>query len=501
MSAPKPSRTSPGTPPRSEQSLSEAARHLVLPTGIVATEWPAVRDQCRKLGIRFQRWQDGAGRCILAKRADGLYAAGIGGVVLSVPRQVGKTFLIGAILFALCLLRPGLLVLWTAHRARTSNETFRSMQGMARRKAIKPHIEHVHRGSGDQEIEFRNGSRIMFGAREHGFGRGIPGVAVVVFDEGQILTDDAVDDMVPAANTAENPLIIYTGTPPKPTDPGEVFTRLRGRALSGQSENTLYVEISADPDVDPTRWAKGYVDWDQVAKANPSFPLFTPRASILRLLEHLGLGSFRLEGLGIWPPTTGPEATIPETVWAGRATRKPPVEGGRVAVGIRFSLDGLRVAAAIARKPAGGGPHVEVLGEWAPGKGIALLAEAISKSWKGLAQVVIDGKAGQQVMVQALRDAGVPAKVIITPTTDQVIGAHTTLLAAVTDSTLTHNNQPGLNASVASATQRLIGKAGGWGWEPIGDGDDLPVGAATLAVWGAVTSKRRPGRKAGVRVL
>ena len=465
---------------------------MVLPTGIVSTGWPAVRDKCRDLGIRFQRWQDGAGRCILAKRADGLYAAGIGGVVISIPRQVGKTFLIGAIVFALCMLYPGLTVLWTAHRVRTANETFRSMQGMARRKLIKPYIEHVRRGSGEQAIEFRNGSRILFGARENGFGRGFADVGVVIFDEGQILTDDALDDMVPATNQATNPLVIFTGTPPKPTDPGEVFTRLRAKALSGQSENVLYVELSADKSTDPTKWAKGFVDWVQVAKANPSFPKWTPRAAIMRMLELLGLASFKLEGLGIWDEDQGDPPTIDKTAWANLRTDDPPTDG-RVGLGVKFSLDGKRCAIAAAIKPDGGKTHVEVIGVYPTNEGLAKAEAWIVADWRHLSRVAIDGKAGRETLHGNLKRARVPDRTAPTLTVAQVIDAHTTILTAVQDSTLTHSNQSGLNGSVASSTQRKIGTQGGWGWEPIGDGDTLPLDSATLAVWAAVTARKTTG--------
>jgi hypothetical protein len=84
---------------------------------------------------------------------------------MSIPRQVGKTFTVGSIIFALCLLFPGSMVLWTAHRTRTSNETFRSMKGLAGRSKIKPHVRAIRSVNGEQEIEFRNGSRILFGAR------------------------------------------------------------------------------------------------------------------------------------------------------------------------------------------------------------------------------------------------------------------------------------------------------------------------------------------------
>lgn len=57
-------------------------------------------------------------------------------MVISIPRQACKSFLTGAIIFALCLIHPGIVVLWTAHRTRTSNETFRAMQAFARRKKV-----------------------------------------------------------------------------------------------------------------------------------------------------------------------------------------------------------------------------------------------------------------------------------------------------------------------------------------------------------------------------
>ena len=108
---------------RSTPKLSEIAREVVAPSGMVSTGWPAVERKCLDLGIRFRFWQPDIGRLILAKRADGKYAATVGGTGLSIPRQTGKTFLVGAIVFALCLLRPKLTVIWTAHLLRTSEET------------------------------------------------------------------------------------------------------------------------------------------------------------------------------------------------------------------------------------------------------------------------------------------------------------------------------------------------------------------------------------------
>lgn len=278
--------------------LSEVTRHLVIPTGIVSTGWPAVRDKCRDLGIAFDGWQDGAGRLILALRANGKLAVMVGGVGMSLPRQVGKTYLLGALCFALAILRPGLLIIWTSHHLRTSNETFLTMQGFARRRKIAPYVENVYKGSGDEAVIFRNGSRILFGARERGFGRGIPGVDVLVCDEAQILTERALDNMLATLNTSKLGLVVYVGTPPRPEDPSEAFTRMRAEALSDEATDLVWIECGADPDASPT-------DRKQWAKANPSYPHRTPVESLLRLRKKLSAESFRREGLGIWDDTPG----------------------------------------------------------------------------------------------------------------------------------------------------------------------------------------------------
>lgn len=291
-----------GRPPN--RKLSDVAT-VVSPKGVVSTGWPAVEQKCADMGISFRWWQKPIGQIILSKRADGKYAATIGGTGLSIPRQVGKTFLVGAIIFALCLLRPGLTVIWTAHRLRTAEETFGKMQNFAKKKKIAPHMLRPILGSGEEAIRFRNGSRILFGARERGFGRGFDEVDVVIYDEAQILTENALDDMVPAMNQSRQPdgaLLLFMGTPPKPTDPGEVFTRMRAEALSGEDEDTGWIEFSADKGYTPTPLPAKLTeaDWAQVAKANPSFPEDTPREAILRMRKKLGSESFLREGLGIW---------------------------------------------------------------------------------------------------------------------------------------------------------------------------------------------------------
>lgn len=74
------------------RKLSDVARHVVLPKDIVTTGWPKVEAQARLCGIEYDGWQRQLGRCILGKTADSVYAAGIGGVVVSIAVRSARRF-------------------------------------------------------------------------------------------------------------------------------------------------------------------------------------------------------------------------------------------------------------------------------------------------------------------------------------------------------------------------------------------------------------------------
>lgn len=474
---------------RSGSKLSDVARHLVLPEGIVSTGWPAVAVQLRRCGIPLDAWQEGLCTAALGKRVDGLYAAGVGGVVVSIPRQVGKTYTIGALAFALALATPETLIVWTAHRTRTHGETFASMAAMAELPRVKPLVAAVRRVNGEQEIAFTNGSRILFGARERGFGRGFAKVDVLIFDEAQILTERAMEDMVPATNAAPNGLVVMIGTPPRPVDPGEIFTMRREAALSGEDPDTMYVELSADE-------SANLDDRRQWAKANPSFPRRVSEGAILRMRRLLGsLEAFKREGLGIWDEKQVGTRAFGRGVWASRAA-EPPSEGVK-SFGVKFTADGAHVALAGAIKPPDGPIHVEAIRQSPMSEGTQWLVEFLVERAGETAQVVIDGKAGVGYLVQALRDERVPAKAILVPSVDQAITSHSMLDRAVTQGEVTHSGQPELDEQADLAVRREIGKAGGFGWASSVDGESVALlDAVTLAHFGAKTTRRNPQRKA-----
>lgn len=480
--------TGTATMPRSASKLSDLARHLVLPDGIVSTGWPSVAAQLERMEMPLDAWQRGWVSGALGKRTDGQYAAGIGGVVASIPRQVGKTYTIGSLCFALAMANPGSLILWTAHRTRTHAETFGSMAGMAERPAVKPFVDAVRRANGEQAITFKNGSRILFGARESGFGRGFAKVDVLIFDEAQILSEKAMEDMVPATNAAPNGLVFLIGTPPRPSDPGEVFSMRREAALSGEDPDVMYVELSADKNANPDDRAA----W---RKANPSFPHRTGEGAILRMRKLLGsVDSFKREGLGIWDERQRGKKAFPAGLWAKRVSLTP--ERGIKSLGVKFTPDGSHVALAVASKGPSGVVHVEGIRQAPMTDGTQWLVDYLVERKDKVAQIVIDGKSGVGYLVNALRDERVGKSVLMVPTVDQAIMAHSMMDRAVVQGELTHSGQVDLDEQANSAVRREIGKAGGFGWATEDeDGSVALLDAVTLAYYAARTTKRNPERR------
>lgn len=492
-------RTKPSTP-----RLSEVARHVVIPEGIVTTGFTAVREKGKQLGLLFDPWQDGLGQIALGKRADGKYAATVGGVVMSIPRQVGKTYQVGAMIVLLCLLFPGLQVVWTAHRTRTATKTFRSMQGMVRRGKIAPFVRHIRTANGEQEISFRNGSIIMFGAREQGFGRGFDEVDVEVFDEAQILTEKALEDMVAATNQSRHPhgaLLFYMGTPPRPVDPGEVFSNKRAKALAGEAKDTVYVECSADPDADPD-------DREQWAKANPSFPVRTPLESMLRLRENLPSDdSFMREGLGVWDPVdTG--GVLPAVAWADQVDELS-VAVDRFALGVECGPDLRWASVALAGQREDDGWHVELdEDQHTKGRGTAWLVPHLTHLLANNPQVrCVVADVGGPVAALLEQRSGrwffKGSSIEITPVKVVELGAACArVLDGVVNGWLYHIGQPQLSAAALSAGKRDLGDTGMWVWSrKTAETDITPIQACTLALAGAQKSRvKRPVRRNNSRV-
>lgn len=495
----------------STRRLSDVARHVVVPTGIIDTLWFEVEQQCAEWGDEFDAWQDGLGQLMLGIRADGLFAATVGGVSLSIPRQVAKTFIVSRIIFAICILYPGTTVLWTAHRTRTSTQTFEKLKGLTRNSVVKSHLarnrsEGIRSANGEQEIRFKNGSVIMFGAREQGFGRGFDEVDIEVFDEAQILTERALDDMIAATNQSRFPhgaLLFYMGTPPRPSDPGEVFTNRRRKALAVKADDVvyaehgdaMYVECSADPDIG-REGGPSLDDPAQVAIANPSYPHRTPPVAVARLRENLASDeSWRREGLGVWGEFEKSKQVIAGGDWL-RCAESPTIPDGDPDY-FSLSISPERIGF-IGVAFRGEDADFVDLAEAGRVDDSRRIVEWFAERRKGNPRltVAIDTRDPAAALVNDLRAARI--KVNVTTLSDSV-KACMGLAEAVEDEHVEHVDQPAVREALLVARKKPIGKAGQWEFDP--DDDIAALRAITLARYGLTFKKKRTGegRRTGTR--
>jgi hypothetical protein len=467
--------------------LPDLAKHLVTPGAAITTGWPKIRDTCNNLGWEFDDWQADLGRLILSKDETGLFAASI--CVMSLPRQVGKTYLVGCIAFALCLTQPGTTVIWTAHRGRTATETFRAMKAKAKTPELAAFIDQRVKGggirsaNGEQEIEFLNGSRILFGARESGFGVGFANVGMLVLDEVQRATTKTMDDLLPTTNAAHNPLVLCMGTPPRPTDDGEVFTMFRSEALSGESEDVLYVELGASKRFDLHDEDEF---WRQLRHVNPAFPHRVNERAILRNKKGLGEDSVFREVFGLWDELTKQFSPINGAMWPLGAD-VGPIDGTRpnaLAVDMSHGRE-ISVGACWLEVDSA---HVEEV--WAGMDEAAAVEWLVERAGKKLT-VVIDGMSPAASMVPMLRARGVTVHV---GTSSDMAKACGMVASEVDAKRLTHADQQSVNDAREGARKRAIGTAGGWGYDRSNPTVNIaPLVAVTLARFGAAVGvKTKP---------
>jgi hypothetical protein len=467
----------------------------VIPEGIVDTLWFEVEERCREFGDEFDAWQDGLGQVMLGLRADGMFAATVGGIGMSIPRQVAKTFIVGRTVVALCSLYPDLTVLWTAHRLRTSTMTFDKLKGFLSRPAVRPYLKPgrnmgtaIRDANGEQEIPFANGSVIMFGAREQGFGRGFDEVDVEVFDEAQILKARSLEDMVAATNQSRferGALLFYMGTPPRPDDPGEAFAGRRAKALNAKraagldafSEplavgDALYVECSADPDVG-LEDGPSLDDVEQVNRANPSHPHRTPPVSVARLRENLpDDDAWRREGLGVWDEDAE-AGDLPYAKWLDLAEPEAP-RGTSPVFGLQL-VGERRVWISVAWRRGDGSTQVMLANDGLPLPAHRAVVECqrLAEEW--------DGQVASAAFRDDLEREGVP----LVPMTASDFAAGCGLVAdSITAGTIHHGNQRALNAGMKAAKWDRTLASGERAFALKAMPQIGPAAAAARAVWG-----------------
>ena len=436
-------------------------------------------------------WQEDVVTCWLGKDEDGIYTVTSSGLAL--PRQNGKnTCLEAREFFGLTINAER--ILHTAHQVRTAKKSFRRLANLftdKRHPEITELVKKIRYTNGEESIELWNGGTIEFSSRSRQAVRGFDGISLIVFDEAQELTDDQIEAILPtlSASSTGTRQIIYTGTPPYPGCPGDVFRRRRTTCMNDPGEHDAWHE-----------WSVAAEGVDEINAEDTSLWYMTNPALGIRLTEEFVAeelrsetrDGFARERLGWWSPviTTQQAFAIDEEAWdACRSDEMKPE--GKTAYGVKFSSDGSEVCLCGAVIPEEGPARVSLIEQRPIMMGIQWLADWLMQRSGKASCVVIDGRNGVDVLVNKISGSWKMKGSVINASTKIMIAAVSMITDAVNERELTwYTGHEALRESAITSIKRPIG--GGWGF---GGDNSLPIEAAALALWGARTAKRDPNRK------
>lgn len=445
----------------------------------------------REYGNEMDPWQKLVLDCWLGYDEDGRYNTASAGLVC--PRQNGKNVCLEAREF-FGLAVKGERILHTAHQVRTSKRSFRRLAAMFTDKNHPEVIEAVkaiRRTNGEECIELCNGGMIEFMSRSRQAARGFDGISLVVFDEAQELSDDELEAIMAtlSASATGNRQIIYTGTPPYPGCPAEVFRRRRAACIGDPGRHDAWHEWSVE--------AKSV---EEIKMDDVSLWYMTNPALGIRLTEEftreeftsMTPDGFARERLGWWVPVASEAVNpaIPAEVWDACASMEKKPDG-KTAYGVKFSQDGSEVCLCGAVLPEEGPARISLIERKTTGCGIQWLADWLNARYAKASCVVVDGRNGVDVLVEKLAQTWRHKDSVIRPSAKEVIAGVSMLVEALNTKAVTwYKDQEALRESAVAATKRPI--SGGWGF---GGENSCPIEACALALWGAKTSKRDPSRK------
>lgn len=457
----------------------------------VATDGQEAALLMAEYGCRLDPWEEDVVSCWLGKNEAGMYTVTSAG--LSLPRQNGKNICLEAREFYGMVVN-GEKILHTAHQVRTSKKSFRRLAAMftdKRHPEILDIVKQIRYTNGEESIELDNGGSIEYSARSRQAARGFDGISLLVYDEAQELTDDQVEALMAtlSASATGTRQIIYTGTPPYPGCPGDVFRRRRIICMEAPGVHDAWhewsVEAKSIEDINVEDTSLWYM-------TNPALGIHLTEEFTEEELRTESKDGFARERLGWWTPVVDrrQELAIDAAAWkkCRSMARKPE---GKTAYGVKFSPDASEVCLCGAVIPKEGPARITFIKRKPTGHGTQWLADWLNERYSKASCVVIDGRNGVDVLIDKIEGTWKAKDSVIKPSVKDVIASVSVLTDAVNEKTVTwYGKQETMNESAMTSIKRPIG--GGWGF---GGENSIPIEAAALALWGAKNSKRYPGKK------
>ena len=414
----------------------------------------AVADIALALGTPLMPWQrhvvdvalevDDAGRFVYDQ------------VVLTVPRQAGKTTLLLAVMT------------WRALACdERQHITYAAQSGVAARDKMLDEywpvlqaspigdVFTVRKTSGHEAIMASGGSRITITAATEKAGHG-GSLDFPVIDEAFAYTDARLEQaLLPAMRARRRflpgPQLWIVSTAGTLTS-----TYLRGKVDAGRESvragadsGTAYFEWSADVDadpVDPATW------WACIPSLGHTVDEDAIRAEFD---TYTDINEWRRAGLNQWI-TQQAEPVFADGVWEALADSGSQLVGDPV-FGVDVSRDRSEAVICSAGWSADGRAHVEVVDSRNGSRWVVDRLVELYERWRGT--VLLDGGSSAGSLIADLEAANVPLRIMGSRDVARACGK---FRDAVTDGVLVHLDQPLLNDAVQAAALRDLGDAQAW---------------------------------------
>ncbi len=433
----------------------------------------AIYDKSKRKALEWQRrlLDD-----IMAVRPDGLWTHSKFGY--AVPRRNGKNEIV--VMRELWGLHQGENIMHTAHRTSTSHASWERLVRVLEEAGYKKDEDYIIlRATGREKVEFLNsGGRVDFRTRTTTGGLG-EGFDLLIIDEAQEYTIDQETALKYVVTDSQNPQTIFCGTPPTMVSGGTVFTDFRKSTLAGDTFDGGWAEWSVEEESDP-------YDVDLWYETNPSLGTILSERAVRSEIGQDVL-DFNIQRLGLWVKYNQ-KSFISEEEWDGLQVKATPTLTGKLHVGIKYALDGGKVAMSVAVETLSGHVFVESIGCENVRKGNRWILDFIEKA--DVESVTIDGQSGQALLKKAMKTRKLIRPVL--PRVSDVIESGSLFMEGIYKKKICHAGQPSLRAIASNCDKRPIGSGGGFGFKSLFD--DLEAAmleSVVLAYWGQQNKKTK----------
>lgn len=475
-------------PTSSSASSPVPARYATRRTETRLTYGPQVAKVAEALGTPLMPWQRQVLDVALEVLPDGSWAYRT--VVVTVPRQAGKTTLAGPMHLhrALTRDRP---TYFTAQSRQDARDTWLEVVKRFRRSPMTS-LAKVRESNGSEAVTFRGGGTFRIFAPSEDALHGKANELVTV-DEPWAMKGEqgpALEQAIlPTFTTTGGQLVlISTAGTAESTWLRRYVDRGRESVEQDRRDGLAYFEWSLeppdaalvaaglDPDAGPDDRARAF---EVVLAAHPANGTTVDRGALEQALDIMTPGQFLRAYGNVWTATA--DRVIPEHLWTACTAAGPwtPPDPGRVALAFDVSVDRGEAAIAAAWRDSDTGPlRLDVIDRhpgdaWLPGR-----LRELAATWRPLA-IGYDKAGPARDVADELTRGGLELQ---GTNTTEYVAACAAFLAAVRNGRMTHPGRGALDDAVAAAATSALGD--GWAWSRRTSAASIaPLTAATLAGW------------------